>query len=181
MELDLLDLYGRASEWTSTKVAGAASRLSAPTSCDGWDVRMLMSHMLQTQHYFVAAARGENVAPPTGTPPDLVDDEPRADFERARAETMRTFGEPGVIDKTGPALGIPFSDQLLHGWDLATSTGQEAGMPDGLPDAAYSFIHRRFTDEQRKGVFKPEISVAPDASAQDKLLAYTGRDPSTKA
>ncbi len=181
MELDLLDLYGRASEWTSTKVAGAASKLSAPTSCDGWDVRMLMSHMLQTQHYFVAAARGENVAPPTGTPPDLVGDEPHADFERARAETIRTFGEPGVIDKTGPALGIAFSDQLLHGWDLATSTGQEAGMPDGLPDAAYSLIHGRFTDEQRKGVFKPEISVAPDASAQDKLLAYTGRDPSTKA
>ena len=50
-------------------------------------------------------------------------------------------------------------------------------MPDGLPDAAYSLIHGRFTEEQRKGVFKPEIPVGPDASAQDRLLAYTGRDP----
>jgi hypothetical protein len=40
-------------------------------------------------------------------------------------------------------------------------------------------IHGRFTDDQRKGVFKPEVAVAPDASAQDKLLAYTGRDPSS--
>jgi hypothetical protein len=39
-------------------------------------------------------------------------------------------------------------------------------------------IHGRFTDDQRKGVFKPEVVVDPDASAQDKLLAYTGRDPS---
>ena len=120
-----------------------------------------MNHMLQTQQYFVGAARGEDVSPPGGTPPDLVSDEPRADFAGARAETLQTFGEPGVIEKTGPALGIAFSDSLLHGWDLARSTGQETTMPDGLPEAAYSIIHGRFTDEQRKGVFKPEIAVGP--------------------
>jgi uncharacterized protein (TIGR03086 family) len=159
-------------------VEGAASKLDAPTSCDEWNVRTLMNHMLQTQQYFVGAARGEDVSPPGGSPPDLVSDQPRADFARARAETLQTFGEPGVIDKTGPALGIAFSDSLLHGWDLALSTGQDTTMPDGLPDAAYSLIHGQFTDDQRKGVFKPEIAVAADAPAQDKLLAYTGRDPS---
>ena len=181
MDLDLLDLYGRASDWTASKVEGAASQLDDPTTCDGWDVRTLLNHMLQTQQYFVGAARGEDVAPPGGTPPDVLSGQPVADFERARAETLETFGEPGVIDKTGPALAIAFSDQLLHGWDLARSTGQEATMPDGLPDAAYSMIHGRFTEEQRKGVFKPEIPVGPDASAQDRLLAYTGRDPSGPA
>jgi len=54
-------------------------------------------------------------------------------------------------------------------------------MPDGLPEAAYALIHGRFTDDQRKGVFKPEIAVAPEASSQDRLLAYTGRDPSPTA
>src|SRR6202035_2128615 len=53
MDLDLLDLYGRASDWTSTKVVGAASQLDDPTTCDGWDVRTLLNHMLQTQRYFV--------------------------------------------------------------------------------------------------------------------------------
>jgi uncharacterized protein (TIGR03086 family) len=178
MDLELLDLYGRASDWTSTKVAGAASKLNDPSSCGEWSVRMLMGHMLETQRYFVGAARDENVSPPAGTPPDLVSDDPRADFDHARAETLQTFGKPGVIEKTGPALGIAFSDQLLHGWDLAVSTGQDTAMPDGLPEAAYSLIYGRFTEEQRKGVFKPEIDVAPNASAQDRLLAYTGRDPS---
>ena len=74
-------------------------------------------------------------------------------------------------------MGIAFSDQLLHGWDLAKATGQDTTMPDGLAEAAYEMIHGRFTDDQRKGVFKPEVTVADDASAQDKLLAYTGRDP----
>lgn len=178
MESDLLDLYGQASDWTVTKVAGAAPAPGAATPCDGWDVRTLMNHMLDTQRYFATSARGEEAAPPSPTgPPDLVSDDPVADFERARAEILDVFAEPGVIEKTGPSLGIAFSDQLLHGWDLATATAQDATMPEGLAEAAYDVIHGRFTDEQRKGIFAPEVDVAPAASAQDKLLAYTGRNP----
>ena len=178
MELDPLGCYERASEWTATKVAGASTNLDAATPCDEWDVRTLMNHMLDTQHYFVGVARGDDVSPPSPMPPQLLGDDPTADFDRVRAEILSSFAEPGVIDKTGPSLGIAFSDQLLHGWDLATATAQDATMPQGLAQAAYEMIHGRFTDDQRKGVFKPEIPVASDASAQDKLLAYTGRDPS---
>ena len=32
-------------------------------------------------------------------------------------------------------------------------------MPDGLAAAAYEMVHGAFTDDQRKGVFKPEIAV----------------------
>ena len=178
MSPDLLDLYGRASEWTLSKVAGATEKLNGPTPCDEWDVRSLMNHMLDTQKYFVGAARGEDVSPPSPNPPELLGADPMADFEQARNETLRTFGEDGVIEKTGPSLGIAFSDQLLHGWDLARATGQDATMPAGLAEAAYEFIHGRLPDDQRQGAFKPEVAVGPDADAQAKLLAYTGRDPS---
>ncbi len=178
MDLDLLDLYQRASEWTVTKVAGAADKPDAPTTCPDWNVRTLMSHMLETQKYFVDTACGRDASPPSPTPPDLVGDDPVADFNRARAETLRTFETPGVIEKTGPSLGIAFSDQLLHGWDLARATAQDTTMPTGLPEAAYEIIHGRFTEDQRKGVFGPEITIDPDSPPQDKLLAYTGRDPS---
>jgi hypothetical protein len=50
-------------------------------------------------------------------------------------------------------------------------------MPEGLPEAAYAMIHGRFTDEQRQGVFKPEVTISPSSSPQAKLLAYTGRNP----
>jgi len=50
-------------------------------------------------------------------------------------------------------------------------------MPDGLAEAAYAAIHGKFTDDQRAGTFGPEVPVPDDASAQDRLLAYTGRDP----
>jgi uncharacterized protein (TIGR03086 family) len=177
MAANALDLYGQASEWTLGKVVGAVDKLDGPTPCDKWDVRTLMNHMLDTQSYFVGAAEGREVSPPSPNPSARLSDDPVADFERARAETLRTFGKEGVIEKTGPSLGIAFCDQLLHGWDLARATGQDATMPDGLPEAAYQMIHGRLTDEQRKGVFKPEIAAAPSATAQDRLLAYTGRDP----
>jgi uncharacterized protein (TIGR03086 family) len=174
---DLLDLYRRASEWTTGKVAGAAANPHAPTPCDEWDVHLLVNHMLDTQDYFVRTARGEDAAPPSGSPPDTNRDDPAADFRAACDEVLTTFGEPGVIERTGPALGIAFSDQLLHGWDLARATGQDATMPEGLPEAAYEMIHGRFTEDQRKGVFKPEVEVAADSTAQERLLAYTGRRP----
>ncbi len=176
--MDLLDLYARSSAWTTSKVAGATSKLDARTPCDKWDVRTLLNHMLDTQHFFLGAARGEDVSPPAPSPPELLGDYPRADFERCRNDVLSTYGAPGVIEKTGPSLGIAFSDLLLHGWDLATATGQDATMPEGLPDSALQMIHGRFTDEQRKGVFKPAIKLPADASAQEKLLAYTGRKPS---
>lgn len=176
MEKDMLDLYERASEWTLEKVQGAASKLGNDTPCDKWDVRTLMNHMLDTQNYFVSTARGEK-ATLSPDPPDRLSKDPVADFKRARATTIETFGEPGVIDKTGISIVAAFGDQLIHGWDLAKATGQDTTMPSGLPEAAYELIHGRFDDDQRKGVFKPEIAVPANASAQDKLLAYTGRKP----
>jgi uncharacterized protein (TIGR03086 family) len=177
---DLLGLYRHASQWTLDKVKGAQQALDAGTPCDEWDVRTLMNHMLDTQRYFVRSAQGDKDAKlPSPTPPtDLLGDDPVADFTDARQQTIDTFSQDGVIEKTGPALGIAFSDQLLHGWDLAKATGQDATMPEGLADAAYGMVHGKFTDEQRKGVFKPEVQVDDTASAQDRLLAYTGRDPS---
>jgi uncharacterized protein (TIGR03086 family) len=177
MGMDLLDLYGRASAWTLTKVPAATSKLEAETPCDGWNVRDLLNHMLEAQRFFVGSARGQEVSPPSPTPPELLSEAPVVDFEQARTETIATFGEPGVIEKTGLSLAAAFGDQLLHGWDLARATDQDATMPDGLAEAAYTLIHGRFTGEQRKGVFKPEVAVSPDASPQDRLLAYTGRDP----
>ena len=176
MDTDVLDLYRRASRWTADKVAGA-NDLDATTPCPEWRVRDLLNHMLDTQRYFARSARGEKASLPASPPPSLLTDEPTADFDRATAEVLDAYGQEGVVEKMGPALGIAFSDQLLHGWDLARATDQDATMPDDLAQAAYDSIHGRFTDEQRKGVFEPEIPVGEDATPQQRLLAYTGRDP----
>src|SRR5690348_7754305 len=105
MPTDLLDLYSQASQWTADKVA-AAKDLDAATPCDDWQVRDLLNHMLDTQRYFVSAARGEQAAPPGSPPPSLLTEDAVADFEQGRTEFLGVFGQEGVIEKTGPSLGI---------------------------------------------------------------------------
>jgi len=176
--MDLLDLFERGSAWTASKIPAAAKQLSAPTDCDGWDVRTLIDHMIDTQRYFTGSARGEEPALPSPTPPSAVGDDPVGVYGAARDETISAFSQPGVIEKTGPGLGIAFTDQLIHGWDLARATGQDSTMPDALASAAFSMVDGRLTDEFRNQAgFKPAIEVPASASDQEKLLAYTGRQP----
>ena len=139
MDLDLMDLYRRSSGWAHERIAAAdTGNLDAPTPCEDWTLRDLLNHMLDTQRYFAAAGRGEQASPPGSTPPDTLGDDPAADFAQVRDEVIGVYGADGVIDTTMPALGIAFADALLHGWDVATATGQDPTMPDGLAEAAAS-------------------------------------------
>ena len=175
--MDLLDLYERGTEWTASKIPAATGKLADGTPCEQWDVRNLLDHMIDTQEYFAATARGEEVSLPNPDPPARIGDDPIAAYAEIRDETLRAHREPGVLEKTGPSLGIAFVDQLVHGWDLAQATGQDATMPEDLAGAAFEMLDGKLTDENRGAGFKPAVSVADDASAQDKLLAYTGRRP----
>ena len=83
-----------ASEWAADKVRGASHDLDEPTTCEGWNVRTLMSHMLETQRYFAGSARGEDVSPPHPMPLELTHD-PINDFARSRADVMRAFAAAG--------------------------------------------------------------------------------------
>lgn len=188
--MDLLDLYERGTAWTASKVSGAADQLDASTPCDEWTVRRLIDHMLAAQQMFAAAPSGAVVGPPSGAPPELVGDDPSAQYEDARKATAHAFAQPGVLESTlngvsgdVPAmqiLGIAFCDQLIHGWDLAKATGQDTTMPEDLAAAAWMFLDGQIADERRgPGMpFKAAVPLPEDAGVQEKLIAYCGRDPS---
>ncbi|HYZ90967.1 MAG TPA: TIGR03086 family metal-binding protein [Actinomycetota bacterium] len=187
--MDLLDLFDRATAWTATKVAGAQGQLDADTPCREWSVRTLMDHLLWGQRMFASGPSGGTIAPPSGPPPSLIGDDPAAEYEDARKVTLHAYSQPGVLegmvkgsDGDRPAaqmLGIAFCDQLVHGWDLAKATGQDTTMPAGLASAAFMMLNGRVPDDARGPGknFMPAIAVADDASDQDKLIAYCGRQP----
>jgi uncharacterized protein (TIGR03086 family) len=185
--MDILDLFERGTAWTSTKVAGAADQLDAQTPCAEWNVKRLLDHVLFIQQMFAAAPGGGEVAPPSGAPPELVGDDPAGEYEEARKKTIHAFSQPGVIDgmlndgqrPAAMMLGIAFCDQLVHGWDLATATGQDTTIPPDLAAAAWQFLDGAIPDAQRgpDKNFQARVPVADDASDQDKLIAYCGRQP----
>ena len=182
-------MYDRATAWTAEKVAGAASQLDAQTPCEEWTVRKLIDHLLWGQAMFASGPAGATIAPPDGPPPDLVGDDPAAQYEQARKETVAAYAAPGVLEGMIPGfaggapafvvLGIAFCDQLIHGWDLARATAQDTTRPADLAAMGRQLLDGRISDESRGPGqnFGPAVAVPADASDQDALLAYCGRTP----
>jgi len=80
-------------------------------------------------------------------------------------------------------------DLVLHGWDLARATGQDATMnPDDVTRlwAMTAVIPAELMQKYRTPgafgpgveVYGPEVEVSRDAPLQDRLLGLIGRDPS---
>jgi uncharacterized protein (TIGR03086 family) len=175
--MDLIDLYDRGTAWMKDRIAGATDQLDATTPCDEWKVRDVINHALHGHEIFQGAARGTPVGPPHGMPPELIEGDPVEQYERGRQDTIAAFKEPGVLEKTGPTLGIAFVDTMIHAWDIAKGTGQDTAMPDDLAQAAFGMIDGRLPPEGSGDLFKPAVAVPDDAPAQKKLLGLTGRDP----
>src|SRR5712692_4953879 len=108
--MDLFDLFDRGTTWTKTKITGAQDRLNVSTCCDDWTVRTVINHLIVGQEIFQGAARGKPAAPPEGPPPDVIGEDPAAQYEEGRQATMAAFREPGAVEKAGPTFGIAFVD-----------------------------------------------------------------------
>jgi uncharacterized protein (TIGR03086 family) len=69
------------------------------------------------------------------------------------------------------------NDVLVHTWGLATAVGADVVLdPDEVQTALATY--RSLGDDVRNpSVFGDEVPAPPGADAQDRLLAYTGRDP----
>jgi uncharacterized protein (TIGR03086 family) len=179
MPPDLVDLYDRATAWTASKIPAAAKQLDAKTPCEKWTVKDLLNHIVGVQKLFEDGATGKSPSgPPAGMPPEVISDDPAADYEAGRKGVVDAYKQDGAVDKGAMILGIGVVDQLVHGWDLAKATGQDETMPEDIAEVAFSTVNGMMDNpEQRGDSFKPRVEVPDDANAQDKLIGYMGRNP----
>lgn len=176
-----IDLFAtRASEFT--RILNAADgRWDAPSPCEGWTVRDVVRHVVDTERDFLTR---HDLA--TGEAPDLAD--PATGWHQHAQQTLATLSQDGVADRTfdgyfGPTtVGQTMAefygwDLVIHGWDVARATGQDWSISeeqaralgadaDGWGPALYS-----------EGICRPAVEVPADASEQDRLLARLGRAP----
>jgi uncharacterized protein (TIGR03086 family) len=162
-------------------VAGVRpDQLDLPTPAGTFTVRGVLEHMVGGATVFTAAFRGEAPAEP-----DLSD--PLAAFRPALGGLLDAIKAPGALEKTiespfGEVTGEFFArylviDGLVHGWDIATATGQPYDPPAELVAEADGFAHQ-VIDQFRDGeAFGAAVEPAPDATPIEKLAAYTGRQP----
>ena len=73
--------------------------------------------------------------------------------------------------------GHRFVDVLIHGWDLAVATKQDATLDPELVEACWEVVRPQADLLKASGMFGADTGAPPDASSQDRLLAALGRTP----
>ena len=181
------DWHTRALDATGRVVTNIpAGRWRARTPCPEWDVRGLVSHLVSGNLW--AAELG------TGGTMELVGDrldgdvlgaEPAAAYAASARAASDAFHRPGALDAPcavsyGPVPGSVYAghrliDVLIHGWDLATATGQDAAIDDDLVAACRQVAEPQIDMLRASGAFGEGMPVPPGASTQARLLAMFGR------
>jgi len=84
------------------------------------------------------------------------------------------------VNQYGPVpgevyCGHRFLDVLIHGWDVATATGQDATLPSTLVDACIEVVTPQADLLLGSGMFATDVDAGAGADHQEQLLAMLGR------
>jgi uncharacterized protein (TIGR03086 family) len=184
--VDLLSSYAGAVRRNHDRVdAVQTGQLGDPTPCTDWDVRALIGHLTGGYQMF-AAGLGHP------TPPDTTTDD-TAGLHRSTGEAaIAAFAAPGAMQRavTLPigevpghvALALALTDAVVHGWDLATATGQDPSIDDELAAVLLAGAEQMVGPQMRQPdgpmpVFAPPVVIGPDKPTADRLIAFLGRTP----
>ncbi|GAA4443160.1 TIGR03086 family metal-binding protein [Actinokineospora soli] len=161
-----------------------------PTPCPEWDVRALINHVTHWSAV-VSERTARKLPPPADGSEDEGTDYTGGDWPAFFAErverSVAAWGEPGAWEGETVMAASPmpaqtigsmlFCDLVMHGWDLAVSTGQTYTVPDEVGEAALRVMEEIAEMGRQWGAFGPEVAVPADAPALDRALAMSGRDP----
>lgn len=171
-------------------------QLAGPTPCTEFDVATLRTHVLGWVTFFGAALNDPDGASTRPDPTDFTaPDDPAeaAKIVRAAAVAIAKAVDGGVAARpvqlrqaTMPGdsiLRMALWEYVAHGSDLAKATSQPWNPPAKAIEDALEFGPNMLTDEYRgpDKDFGLQVPVPDDAPALDRLLGFSGRDPSWKA
>ena len=185
--MDLPELHARALDVTSPTIAGVkADQWGADSVCRGWDVRTLVNHIVSGNWWVPELVGGRSIEQVGDRlDGDVLGTDPAASYDASATAAAAAFREAGAMERPvgvsyGPVpgevyCGHRFIDVLVHGWDVATSTGQDARLPADLVDACLEVVVPQQDGLTGSGAFGAVVEVPADADSQTRLLAILGR------
>jgi uncharacterized protein (TIGR03086 family) len=184
---DLAALHRSALDSTGRFVAGIGDdQWTQPTPCEGWTVRDLLNHVVAGNLWAAELASGRTIADVgTAFDGDVVGSDAVAAYDSSAKAAAAAFEAPGALDAPcavsyGPVPGSVYAghrllDVLIHGWDLASATGQSAELDPQLVDACWHVVRPQLSLLQESGQFGVEEPGITDTNPQTSLLAALGR------
>ena len=164
---------------------------SGPSTCPDWDVRALVTHVVFGNLVFTGILSGQDGPPQerirTMRDQDQLEDDPAAAWQDSAGGLLEAFDGPGVWERTfssplGPMpgaglAGLRITETLVHGWDLARSTGQRPPFDDAVAQTALDFTLQQMPPgaDRSSFPFGPEQPAPAQAPAIDRLAAHLGR------
>jgi len=186
-----IDLEPAARRLGALVAAVGDDQLDVPTPCPDYRLGDLLEHVGGFAQAFRAAAAKELAA--TGDAPSGDASRLPSDWRTripadllAMASAWRDpaawtgMTQAGGVDLPGEVAGLVALDELVvHGWDVARSSGQPYDTEPAEVEAVRQFVTPMADGppEQRAGLFGPPVAVPEDAPALDRLIGLTGRDP----
>ena len=187
MAVDLPEAHARALDRTRAYVVGiGAERLDDVSVDEEWTVRQLLNHVV-SGNFWVAELVGGKTIEEVGDrlDGDQLGGDPLAAYDASATAAAGAFRETGAMERPvavsyGPVPGSVYCghrliDVLIHGWDLAVSTGQDTALDPELVEACWEVVEPQQADLAATGAFGTHVEVAPDADLQTRLLAVLGR------
>ena len=152
----------------------------APSPCEGWTARDVLTHVIDTEREFLTRVdlAAEETGEASGDPAArwaahlAVVQSLLADSAVATRPHDGAFGATTVGDVLLDFYGF---DLIVHRWDLARSQGREARLSEAelaLVDAA---VDGWGEHAYAPGIFGAPVDVPAGADEQTRVLARTGR------
>lgn len=187
MTLDLPVVHDRALAATRVIVAGVGDdQWSRPTPCPDWNVRQLVNHIVSGNWWAAELGAGKTIAEVgERLDGDVLDDDPLAAYDASAAVASAVFSVPGAMEAPcavsyGPVpgevyAGHRFLDVLIHGWDVAVATGQDARLDPDLVEAGWAVVEPQAELLVGSGMFATDVEAPRSADREATLLALLGR------
>ena len=185
--MKLPQIHEQALRATGTVVEGVADRqLDLPSPCSGWSVRELLNHIVSGNYWAAELGSGFSIeAVGDRLDGDVLGTDPLRAYDDSALVAAAVFRAPGAMEAPcavsyGPVpgeiyCGHRFLDVFIHGWDLATATGQDTALDPDLMEACRQIIEPQLALFRAAGVLAAELPVPPDATPQTRFLAILGR------
>ena len=180
-------------EWYVRAMASAARIVNGvragqwhdPTPCTEWDLRVLVNHMTYENLWAAELFPGRTMAEVGDRfEGDVVGDDPIGAFNRSVEGATAAVSAAGAMEAVchlsfGDVPGSQYAEQLfaemlVHGWDVAKASRQDAAMDTVLVDVGLPVAEEAMRMAAGSDALAAPVAVA-DAPAQTRLLALLGR------
>lgn len=185
---DWLALQKQAHREFATRLT-AVTDWDAPTPDEDWNVRELVSHVVEEQQWVPWLLAGKTVKQAQKHISPLGDDLV-AEWRLYSLAATAAWAEASLdtlvhlsYDKVPVAeyLREQVSDVAIHSWDLARAVGAPEELDEALVAAVWTVFEPQRETLAASGLYHPPVPLPDDAPLQLRLLAITGRDATAAA